>query len=220
MPRRNSAKPVRLVFAIVGAACGIASAASAADLAIPPRLQAHAAVQSTPPVAACCAARTSVPAARQAAPLTEAESVKIARAAQAQFRDLRIAMEREMSFREVVPKDKLATLEDDMRQLSTQLSGRTPSGHLPWSSKAGDALKLAQEWYRESLRVLDPPLDGVTELPSPINLSDKADLADAALDRLVEEATAYATAPRRLGSPKKPSSNDLVTGSITSRLPH
>ncbi|HEY6257867.1 MAG TPA: hypothetical protein VIY51_18950 [Xanthobacteraceae bacterium] len=210
MARRTSTKPLLLILlALAGAGCGISSAAEAADLAIPQRLHRHAAAQDTQAATACCADLIGTANTRRTDSPAETEVAKNARAAQAQFRDLRDAMERAMSLRQVVPKDKLAALDGDMKRLSAQLSARTQSGHLPSRSKAEDALNLAQDWYRASLRVLNPPSDGVTELPLPTNVSDKADLAAAALAALLDEATAYASAPQPVGLLKKRGSNGL-----------
>jgi hypothetical protein len=150
----------------------------------------------------------------------ETEAAKNVRATQTQFRELRVALEREMSLRQVVPKERLAALDGDMKRLSAQLNGHMQSSHLPSSSRAGDALHLAQDWYRTCLRVITPPSEGVTELPLPMNVSDKADLAAAALDALLEEATAYASAPQPVGSPKRRGVSSLRrVRSITSPNP-
>jgi hypothetical protein len=185
---------------LAGAGCGISSPAVAADLPLLQRPHRHAAAQDTHAAAACCAEPADT---RRAEALVETEAAKNARAAQAQFSELRVALEREMSLRQAVPNDRLAALEGDMKRLSAQLNGHPRSGHLPSSSRAGDALNLAQDWYRTCLGVITPPSEGVTELPLPMNVSDKADLAAAALDALLEEASAYASAPQPVGSPKR-----------------
>jgi hypothetical protein len=221
MPKRNPGKPVLLIlFALAGVVCGLPSVADAADLAIPQRSRSHAAAPGVQAAAACCSDRTSTIITHSNNLWAEADGAKNARAAQALFLDLRAAMERELELRHVLSKDELEALEGDMKRLSAQLR-RAQSGHLPSPSKARDALNLAQDWYQTSLGVIIPPAGGVTELPLPMDVSEKADRVAVALEQALEEATTDASKRRTIGLPKKRGVNGLraVTSHI-SQIPN
>jgi hypothetical protein len=51
---------------------------------------------------------------------------------------------------------------------------------------------------------MDPPADGLTELPVPMLMASKADAVITALDRVAEQATASASVPKSAGLPKVP----------------
>jgi hypothetical protein len=204
MPKRNPGKQVLLIlFALTCAACGMSSVADAADLAIPQRPRSHAAAQAVRAVTVCCSEGTGTISTRSNNLGVEADGAKNARAAQALFFDLRADMEREMLLRRVLSKGELEALAGEMKLLSAQLSIRAQSGHLPSPSKARDASNLARDWYQTSLGVINPPAGGVTELPLPIDVSDKADRVAVALEQVLEEATTYVSERRTIGLPKK-----------------
>lgn len=117
--------------------------------------------------------------------------------------DLRAAMESEMSRHEPLSKDEIAAREGNMRQLSAQLTALIQSHNFQSSNKARNALELARDWYEASLKVINPPAEGVTELPLPMSLSEKADLVAVALDEMLAEAQTYASAPRPIGLPQR-----------------
>ena len=208
MLTRNSGIIVLLTLtavAIIG--CGAASRAAAADLEIPPPVAHHAANpparQPSQPSHPVLVDRVEVSGAvvNKAASVTDAAVTESAHAARARFLDLRTAMERGMSAHRMLGTDEVAALADSMKLLSTHLAVLVQSGHLRSSAKA---MELAQDWYQASLKVISPPAGGVTELPLPTSLSDKADLVANALDEVVDEATSYAaTAQRPVGSWKK-----------------
>lgn len=205
MSTRNSGKVVLLTLtaaAFIG--CGTAGRVGAADLEIPPPVAHHAATaparQASHPV---LVDRVEVSGAvvNKTASVTDAAVTESAHAARARFLDLRMAMERGMSAHRMLGTDEVAALADGMKQLSAHLAVLVQSGHLRSSAKAMD---LARDWYQTSLQVISPPAGGVTELPLPTSLADKADLVANALDEVVDEATSYAaTAQRPVGSWKK-----------------
>jgi hypothetical protein len=49
---------------------------------------------------------------------------------------------------------------------------------------------------------MDPPVEGLTELPLPMLIASKADAVVAALDRVAEQAAASASAPKSASLPK------------------
>jgi hypothetical protein len=201
MSRRNPGKAVLLsLFAVIGAACGVLSQATAADLEIPKGIPGHAGMQHAPAAIADRADVSGSIIQRKIVPVPEIEN---ARAAQTRFLQLRAAMDREMSYRRVLSGDELAALDGNMKQLSAELSVLIQSGHLPSPSKARNALDLAQDWYDVGLKAINPPAAGVTELPVPMSVSDKADRVASALDEVLEEANVYASGPRPAGLAKK-----------------
>lgn len=195
MLTRNSGKI--FVMTLAAAACigsGAAHRADAADLEIPPRMHNHAASPpASEPGHAVLVDRVEVPGAatNKMGSVADAVVADDARAARTRFLELRTTMERGMSAHRLLATDELAALADDMRQLSAHLAVLVQSGHLRSSAKA---MELAQDWYQGALKVINPPVEGVTELPLPISLSDKADLVAAALDEVVDEASTYAAA--------------------------
>ena len=205
MSTRNSGKVVFLTLtaaAFIG--CGSASRVGAADLEIPPPVQHHAASPpASQPSHPVLVDRVEVSGAvpNKAASVSEAAVTENAHAARTRFFDLRMAMERGMSAHRMLGTDEVAALADGMKQLSAHLAVLVQSGHLRSSAKA---MELAQDWYQASLQVICPPASGVTELPLPTSLSDRADLVANALDEVVDEATSYAaTAQRPVGPWKK-----------------
>jgi hypothetical protein len=67
--------------------------------------------------------------------------------------------------------------------------------------QSADAIKqagnLAQNWYEAGLKIIRPPAEGITELPTPVSVQSKADAAGAALDLVIKETIASAPRPVR-----------------------
>ena len=67
--------------------------------------------------------------------------------------------------------------------------------HLHQSSSAdwvGRAATLTRAWCQDGLKIINPPSEGVLELPLPMNVTRQAEAVAAAIDRLVEKTTADA----------------------------
>jgi methyl-accepting chemotaxis protein len=115
-----------------------------------------------------------------------------ARAAHAKFNEARAAMERGLTLRDGAPKANLAVLDAAMKEVREELkvAAERMSG-----SQAADTLKKARatadEWYETGLKILRPPAGGLLELPFTAKLLSQADVAAAAIDQVVEAASAY-----------------------------
>lgn len=138
--------------------------------------------------------------------------------ARARFNEARAAMERGLLLRDTALKVDTTTLETAMRQFYyelTQASGIAPPISADSSQKAA---RLAQDWYQTGLKIINPPREGVLELPLPMNLRAKADAVTAALDELAEQTSAYASPASTPGSakprPHVSQSNGDETGTV------
>jgi methyl-accepting chemotaxis protein len=119
-------------------------------------------------------------------------AVSHARAAQARFGEARAAMERELLLRDTSPESDDALLETAMNDVMAELKVVSErggkSGH---AGKVAAAERLGQIWYRSGLQIIRPPAEGVTELPLPENVMRQADVVAAAIDQVVEDASAF-----------------------------
>ena len=115
-----------------------------------------------------------------------------ARSAQAKFNEARAAMERGLTLRDGAPKSNIAVLDAAMKEVREELkvAAERMSG-----SQAADTVKkaqaLAQDWYETGSKILKPPAGGLLELPLTSNLLARADTVTAAIDQVVEDASAY-----------------------------
>lgn len=120
-----------------------------------------------------------------------------ARAAQASFNDARAAMERALRQREAVSTPNLARLESAFRELAENLKIVRERMADPVSEVAvKNAQALAQGWYETGLKIIKPATNGLTELPLTTTVVDEADAVSAAIDQIVETATAHGFAFR------------------------
>jgi hypothetical protein len=135
-----------------------------------------------------------------------------ARAARAVFGAARAAMERGLLLGEAAPKANAAVLEATMKELNDYLA-IVASASKP---RSADAVKkasgLARDWYEAGLKIIKPPAEGVTELPSPMSVQSKADAVSTALDRIVEEAVALAPRPGLAKRRAQPASRVAADG--------
>jgi methyl-accepting chemotaxis protein len=119
-------------------------------------------------------------------------AVSHARAAQARFGEARAAMERELLLRDTSPESDDALLETAMNDVMAELKVVSErggkSGH---AEKVAAAQRLGQMWYRSGLQIIRPPAEGLTELPLPANVMRQADAVAAAIDQVVEDASAF-----------------------------
>ena len=121
-------------------------------------------------------------------------SISSARTARAKFSEARASMERAMLLRDTSPATVTMVEAAATSLLEEMKAIERAAGQ---SDAVRKAIALVQDWYRAGLTIIKPPASGVTELPMPTTVSRKADAAAAALDQLVEEATARAATPQR-----------------------
>ncbi|HKA70997.1 MAG TPA: hypothetical protein VKE26_04280 [Xanthobacteraceae bacterium] len=130
-------------------------------------------------------------AARAAAAVQADPAANRARAARTRFLEARIAMDRALMLPDLTPTTNIIALEVAMHGMRTELKA------LEQISPSADAVKkavdLAQDWHRSGSKVVNPPAEGVVDLPMPTALAAKANAAAAAIDKLIADATARAT---------------------------
>lgn len=129
-----------------------------------------------------------------------------ARAARAVFGAARAAMERGFLLGEAAPKANAAVLEATMKELNDYLAIVASASKPRSADAAKKASGLAREWYEAGLKIVRPPVEGVTELPTLLSVQSKADAVSSALDRIVEETVALAPRPGLAKPRAKPAS--------------
>jgi len=183
MPKKSAAiSRFVLVLAAAVAVCAAPRFAASADL--PAGKAARGVADATETTGAIGA-----PAAATAA------SARHALAARARFVEARAAMERALLLRDTVSRPAIEALEACLRKLFSELAA-IEGGGLPGSVDAAKAaVKSTREWYQAGLKIINPPAEGLLELPLPMSVTEKAEAAATALDRLVETGTKEAEAP-------------------------
>ena len=178
---------------------GLRGAAQASDQAAQNYLRSLTRASDGPEITGTVNARTALPAGH--ASLTVVASH--ARAARAVFGAARAAMERGFLLGETAPKSNIAVLEAAMKELNDHLAIVANAPKPRSADGVRLASSLAQDWYEAGLKIIKPPVEGVTELPSPMSVHSKADAVGAALDRVIEEVVASAPrpAPKRKAQP-------------------
>src|SRR5437899_2891207 len=118
-------------------------------------------------------------------------AVSHARAAQTRFSDARAAMERALLLRDSAHASTHAQLEAAMNDVMAELKIANERGEKGGHDQVAIAERLAQAWYRTGLLIVRPPVGGVTELPLPAHVVQQGDAVAAAIDHVVEDASAY-----------------------------
>ena len=199
--------PLLLLLAAV-AADGLLGAAHASDQAARNYLRSLAGATDSSDVTGTVNARVAPPSGH-ASPTAVASHAQAARAA---FGAARTAMERGMLLGETA--SNVAVLEAAMKELSASLA-IVASAAKPRSADAvRKASSLAQDWYEAGLKIVKPPVEGVTELPTPMSVRSKADAVSAALDHVIEEAVAQAPRPGLAPKRKAQTASRVVADSV------
>jgi methyl-accepting chemotaxis protein len=119
-------------------------------------------------------------------------AVSYARAAQSKFSDARRALERGMVLRDTARESSIAiftaAMNDVMENLRIVRERLAQAGR---AERVGNAQQLVQDWYRMGLNITKPPADGLTELPFSTDVIRQADTVAAAIEQIVEDASAY-----------------------------
>ena len=116
-----------------------------------------------------------------------------ARAALGRFSEARAAMEHGILLREMAPKSDITTVRSGMTALVDDLAAVEQMEQGRFAGSAKEARRLADAWYVAGMKIIAPPANGVTELPSTVSVKSKADALSTALDWLVEETAANAS---------------------------
>jgi methyl-accepting chemotaxis protein len=117
-------------------------------------------------------------------------AVSHAQAAQAKFSEARATMERELLLRDDLSNGAIldGAVNDVTAELKIVGERERKLGH---AENIATALKLVELWHRAGLQILRPPAGGITELPLVANVKRQADAVAAAIDQIVEDASAY-----------------------------
>jgi hypothetical protein len=119
-----------------------------------------------------------------------------ARVARAKFAEARARMERALLLRDATPAN-VAMVEAAAGSVFEEMKAVERNTPARSADAAKKASALVHDWYQSGLVILKPQAGGVLALPMPTTVSRKADAAAAALDQLIEDATARAAAPQR-----------------------
>jgi methyl-accepting chemotaxis protein len=112
-----------------------------------------------------------------------------ARVAQARFDDARAAMEQALLLRDAVPKSTMASLSEAMKDVAQELG--VVSDRMSQSTDAiGRTQSLVDDWYQTGLKIIKPT-EPLTQVPMPAIMASKSDAVSAAIDEVVEGASAY-----------------------------
>src|SRR5262249_8040903 len=104
----------------------------------------------------------------------------------------RIAMDRALMLPDVSPTTNIIALEVAMHGMRTELKALEQISPSPDAIKK--AIDLAHDWHKSGSKVVNPPAEGVVDLPMPTALLAKANAPAKAIDQLIADATARATA--------------------------
>src|SRR5215467_4785591 len=119
-------------------------------------------------------------------------AVSHARVAQTRFSDARAAMERALLLRDSAHASTHPQLEAAMTDVIAELKIVNERGGKDGHDKViVDAERLAQAWYQTGLLIISPPAEGLTKLPLPAHVVQQGDAVAAAIDQVVEDASAY-----------------------------
>jgi hypothetical protein len=184
------------------------STAQAADLPVRPYVWSATTTSNDQAAMAAAPGRdiTGTVNARATAQMNQAQltaAINHARAARAHFTEARAAMERGILLREAAPKGNLVALDAAMNALLQDMKALERMGQPRSAAAVKMASGLVQDWYQAGSKIINPPAQGVLELPLPMTVARKADAAAAALDQVIEGATAQAVPQRAIGSPKR-----------------
>jgi hypothetical protein len=203
MPKKSAAiSRFVLVLAAGVAVCAIPRLAASADLPAGKHRRAESAKSDG--AAARAADATDTTGAIGAPASATAAAARHALAARARFVEVRAAMERALLLRDNVSRPVVEALEAGVQKLFAELAAVERGGPTGSAEAAKKAVNATQEWYRAGLKIINPPAEGLLELPLPMSVAEKADAAAAALDHLVEAGTKEAEAPPSV-EPSQPS---------------
>ncbi len=137
-----------------------------------------------------------------ARPASASAAASLAAVARVRFSEARAAMARGLQLNATTRQSDMATLEAKMTTLFDELTLVEQMNQSHLAATAREARRLADDWYQTGLQTMDPPADGLTELPLPMLIVSKADAVSTALDRVAEQATANASVPKSASLPK------------------
>lgn len=121
-------------------------------------------------------------------------AISYAHAAKAAFARARAAMDLGIVLLDDAPKNNTEALATATVNVLSELEALKA---LP-QNRTNDAVKqtisLVEDWHRTGMRIVNPPPQGLSEVPFPLTVTKKAEAVDEALDQLIGQADAFATA--------------------------
>jgi methyl-accepting chemotaxis protein len=123
-------------------------------------------------------------------------AVSYARSAQLNFTEARFAVEEAVTMREGLTPQRIAVIEKYMQQFNSDMAVVQER----MGDQSGDTIKSilegSRKWFQMGLAYLKPPAAGLRELPIPQVIVAEGRTVSAALEGLVESASAYGFAFR------------------------
>src|SRR5215831_803576 len=105
--------------------------------------------------------------------------------------DAYAAMERALTLRDAAHASTREQLEAALSDVIAELKIVRDRGGTANAEGVANAERLVQSWYRTGLLIGNPPPEGLTEVPLPAHVMQQGDAVAGAIDRVVEDASAY-----------------------------
>jgi methyl-accepting chemotaxis protein len=120
-------------------------------------------------------------------------AVSYARSAHVNFTQARSAVEEAIVMQEPMTAERIASIEKTMQQFVSDMS--VAQERMGEAAQAGDSIKQIQDaanaWFRMGMAHLKPPSTGLRELAPPQAIVKEGRAVSAAIEALVETASAY-----------------------------
>jgi hypothetical protein len=125
-----------------------------------------------------------------------------AQIARMRFAEARAAMDRGLLLQDAVSDADMAALDANMKGLLEELSAIERARESGLRESAKQARERANDWYQAGLKIVAPPASGITELPAPPLMRQRANDVATALDSLIQVASVGAPAASAAGLPR------------------
>lgn len=121
-------------------------------------------------------------------------AISYAHAAKAAFARARAAMDLGVMLLDDAPKNNTEALATATVNVLSELEAlkRLPQNQSNEAVKR--AVDLVEDWHRTGLKIINPPPQGLEKVPFPLTVTAKAEAIAEALDQLISQADAFATA--------------------------
>jgi hypothetical protein len=133
--------------------------------------------------------------------------ISYAHAARAAFAKARAAMDVGVMLLDDAPKNNTAALAAATAGVMSELEALERLPQNQNNDLVKRAMALVQDWHRSGLRIISPPPQGLQDVPFPLTVSARAEAVAEALDQLVGQADAFATARLNRPAPGTPTTS-------------
>lgn len=120
--------------------------------------------------------------------------ISYAHGARTAFAKARAAMDIGVLLLDDAPKNNTAALATATAEVLSELEALEQLPQNRSNDLVKRSMRLVQDWHRTGLRIINPPPQGLQDVPFPLTVSSKAEAVAAALDQLIGQADAFATA--------------------------